>query len=723
MSEKTVIHIEELDYNDELKNTSIIKNSCLENYVISTNKKNSIYIWNTNDHTFFNRLDGHTDKINHVIINNNKTIAISASNDYTIRVWNLKTNECLRILKRHNHNVNYLAFNKNEDKFISASDDKTICIWDLSTLNNIGILEGHTSFVTKIISLDNSKILSISHDHTIRIWNIDSKECIRILKAHKTKITDIVLNDDNSYAYSISIDGNICIWNLLQFSLLKSLDNRYQSTNKLCLSKNSRYLVTSSLNKIIVWNLEENICQNIFEGYEYTISDFSISTTNDWIYSISKNGNIRIWDIKKNRCIKIHDTNLELQYLFINDLLFVSTVNETIVFNQNIDNINLVYKMNDYLVAKIISVTDEISLHNQIKHTIEDIKDYVNKKNYEYAYDKILSLQKMKKTKYVKEIQKSYNVLCHELNIVKLNDVFNIFSIKTPKNNVKFLRIDNQNNLLYVILKNDIIEIWNVIDFQLTKTININTESIIDLKIIKNKTYLINQFNNNYHISINEIDTSNSIGNINNINEKIIAIEFLRNNEIAMILTDNGIIYIWDLKHSKNIMELNNDDVEIEIDFYKLSLSKKYLVYSDTENKIYIFNIQNFSFCEKLKGYIFLDITKNDEIVLYSEIDKKLFLYNIQNHNLKCIIENIENSITKAIYNSKKNTLITLNKKNIITFYHVCDYSIAKIIDYSNIMINNVMINEVNSILFTKLTDSVQIWLLDFDFNFESKKV
>lgn len=90
-------------------------------------------------------------------------------------------------------------------------------------------------------------ILSSSYDNTIRIWDLTTKEELFCFKGHNDYITQLILFKDNTKAISVSDDGKLIIWNLLNGELITFLSfNR--AISKISLTFDEKQIIVGERN-------------------------------------------------------------------------------------------------------------------------------------------------------------------------------------------------------------------------------------------------------------------------------------------------------------------------------------------------------------------------------------------------------------------------------------------------------------------------------------------
>ena len=93
-------------------------------------------------------LNGHTNFVYTIAINEDSKYLISGSADRSIKVWNLKEKREECSLIGHTYGIRSVAISKDGKYLISGSEDKSIKFWNLEEKLDEHSLYGHTSNVS-----------------------------------------------------------------------------------------------------------------------------------------------------------------------------------------------------------------------------------------------------------------------------------------------------------------------------------------------------------------------------------------------------------------------------------------------------------------------------------------------------------------------------------------------------------------------------------------------
>ncbi|KAJ3392402.1 hypothetical protein HDU92_008461 [Lobulomyces angularis] len=214
--------------------------------------------------------------------------------------------------------------------YIYVSSYATSNVARLNTItNDIIYFKGHTNTV-KYVLVHNGLLYTGSMDKTIKVWDAAKRTLIRTLSGHTDTIMNIIIYGD--YIYSGSYDGSIIKWAISDGKFV----NKYnQGSSIYTLTINDGIIYSGSSNGYVyklvistntfsvylsysygVYSLAtdgyriflgtsngiyEHYLSNSAYSYKYEHSitnDDLILVNNGYIYSITKNNNVKQWNIK-----------------------------------------------------------------------------------------------------------------------------------------------------------------------------------------------------------------------------------------------------------------------------------------------------------------------------------------------------------------------------------------------------------------------------------------
>ncbi|KAK5174257.1 SCF ubiquitin ligase complex subunit cdc4 [Saxophila tyrrhenica] len=137
----------------------------------------TVRVWKISNGELLQRLQGHTQKVYSVVLDQDRARCISGSMDNLVKVWDLESGTCLFSLEGHTSLVGLLDLS--HDRLVSAAADSTLRIWDPDTGACKATLSAHTGAIT-CFQHDGQKVISGS-DRTLKMWNVKNGECVRDL--------------------------------------------------------------------------------------------------------------------------------------------------------------------------------------------------------------------------------------------------------------------------------------------------------------------------------------------------------------------------------------------------------------------------------------------------------------------------------------------------------------------------------------------------------------
>jgi mitogen-activated protein kinase organizer 1 len=287
------------------------------------------------------------DKAIYVIkFSNDGDYCMTGSQEKSIKLYNPFKKQLIKSYDNiHNNDVLDLTIAKDNTKFASVGLDKSVYLTDSIKCTVLRRFNGHLDRINSInFNNDESILLSGSHDCSVRLWDLKShsREPIQTLIDSSDSISRVLCNDNQ--ITSISVDGNLRIYDIRIGKLLKynlnvtlngidiSSDGNYYcisgiddcirfieiSSGKILkvfagLHKSKNYskvvkfsqndsgvFITSENNDIVYYDLVDEKKDKIFRGHTKISSGFDINLKKDGIgISSGFDGNIFLWNFDK----------------------------------------------------------------------------------------------------------------------------------------------------------------------------------------------------------------------------------------------------------------------------------------------------------------------------------------------------------------------------------------------------------------------------------------
>ncbi|KAK9899009.1 WD40 repeat-like protein [Cystobasidium minutum MCA 4210] len=282
-------------------------------------------------------LAGHADVVLCLARNSSGTMLFSGSKDKTARLWRPITAPgsskprwvCVAIFEGHLESIGAVAIaRKNGLIAATASQDKTVKLWDLtpfmgeidgSTIDTIVPQKAHALTTVKVHDKDinsvdfapNDKILATgSQDRTAKVFGIDYTPSTKaqptpsakltplgLLKGHKRGVWSVKFSPTEQCVATASGDQTIKLWNINDFSCLKTLEGHTNTILRLDFLPSGQQLVSSGSDGLVkVWNLKDEECVATLDNHEDKIWALAINRDASMMVSGGADSVISFWE-------------------------------------------------------------------------------------------------------------------------------------------------------------------------------------------------------------------------------------------------------------------------------------------------------------------------------------------------------------------------------------------------------------------------------------------
>lgn len=272
------------------------------NQIIFSASGNLVWVWDINSRFAFMQLEGHTDRVNDIALNNDGSRAITASTDGTLRLWDTATGKTLRAMNGEGSSIQAVAFSPTQDRALSGNLAGSVVLWNTITGRRISVLEGHTETVLALdFSPDGKQALSGSLDGRVILWDVESGEIIRALEGHTGGIRTVAFSPDGALALSGSSDRTIRLWNLADGEEINRYEGHTGAVSAVSFTPDGTLLVSSSFDGTIrLWDMESGFELRRYQaehvsGGTVRMMDAVISPNGRWVLSGMDDNSVRLW--------------------------------------------------------------------------------------------------------------------------------------------------------------------------------------------------------------------------------------------------------------------------------------------------------------------------------------------------------------------------------------------------------------------------------------------
>jgi WD40 repeat protein len=258
-------------------------------------------------------------------------------------------------------------------------------------------LKGHTDKVTSIaISMDNLFLVSGGYGGNIKVWNLKTFSIVKDIQiGNKKTIWSVDISYGNKYIASGSSDNTIRICGLKDENICYSLKGHDNDITSVTFTRNGKYLVSGSVDRSIkIWDFRNERLIKTLKGHDSTVRDISLSADDKYIVSGGYDNKVKIWDFQKAQLVdtfKGHTKSITSVEVSSDDVYIISSSED--------DSIIIWDFINKKIFKTItISSTNEIQGHYSNPSVISADDIYII-----LARGNIISIWDLDKTKLVKE--------------------------------------------------------------------------------------------------------------------------------------------------------------------------------------------------------------------------------------------------------------------------------------------------------------------------------
>ena len=251
---------------------------------------------------------GHRDCIYALEFSLQENCFYSGGSEGYIVEWNTITKGDGKLIVHVKKPIYSLLLNTNSQQLFCGTSTGNLHVIDLKENLEIKNIEAHALGLFDIKMLGEYFITS-GGDGAIKIWNLHDFTLLKSIKASDKSARVIAINSiTKEFAVGFS-DWRISIFNSENFTLKKVLESHTNSVFSLCYSPNGNYLLSGGRDAILkVWDVKNNY-QLLLEIPAHTlqIKCIAYNPTGNLFATVSMDKTIKIWDADNFELLKVID--------------------------------------------------------------------------------------------------------------------------------------------------------------------------------------------------------------------------------------------------------------------------------------------------------------------------------------------------------------------------------------------------------------------------------
>lgn len=148
--------------------------------------------------------------VNNVFITSDGKTVVTVSKDWTARIWDADTGECLHKLEGHSDSVIGVAVDEVSQIMATFSLDNSVHVWCLRDGGHLGNVEVNHGIQQVAISFAGDIAIALDNG-VIAMAKVDKLKDLRRLQVHTNDITGLAFTEDGKYVVSSSLDCTLKI--------------------------------------------------------------------------------------------------------------------------------------------------------------------------------------------------------------------------------------------------------------------------------------------------------------------------------------------------------------------------------------------------------------------------------------------------------------------------------------------------------------------------------
>ena len=264
-------------------------------------------------------MEGNINEVCSIKFSNDCNYIISTDDKGVIYIWDIRTGSLIKSLNQKEGTsilVDYADITPDGKWIIASSNQVNLCIWNIKSGDIVEEPNGQIYYSMATMSHDGKYFaLASSNEITIKDGNLNEK--VQEIKECKSSIKDLAFSPDGKFLLSTTDNKIVQIWDIQTGALIKE----FSDVCMYAFSKDSQFIAMKIFSKgIYVWNLQENSIYQILDSPQWDIDAMQFASNNMYIAASSTtDASIFIWNLKS----KEHILKLDIKNI-IGDLFFSS---------------------------------------------------------------------------------------------------------------------------------------------------------------------------------------------------------------------------------------------------------------------------------------------------------------------------------------------------------------------------------------------------------------
>jgi WD40 repeat protein len=267
----------------------------------------TVKLWDIENGRLIHSFEGHTGSVTRVIPSGDGRYAVSSSQDKTLRVWDIAAGKELSVMRGHTDAIWGVDVDWPQGIAVTASSDMTLRLWTQSRALPDDPIEGHTSPVYGLtISRDGRYAVSGAQDKTVCVWEISTGKLLRKLEGQTDVVMGLTMTDDGQTILAGCDDGQVYIWDFATGSLLRQFAHGTRRVRSVVVTKDGRIAVSACNDKLLrVWDMATGEVIRVLEGHTERVRCAVFTPDGQHLISASLDQTLRVWDWTTGKTVRV----------------------------------------------------------------------------------------------------------------------------------------------------------------------------------------------------------------------------------------------------------------------------------------------------------------------------------------------------------------------------------------------------------------------------------
>jgi centriolar protein POC1 len=221
-----------------------------------------------------------------------------------VQVFDFLKQQLITTLKRHQKQLFDIRSVGHKHEILVASEDGTVSVWSLKTLeflHSVAISDDTVRCIS--ISPDEKQVAFGCRDNQVKIYDLEDYTLIKTLHGHAMSVFSLGFTRDGNYLISGGRDAQVKIWDALSYDLVHNIPAHLFAVNCIAIHPALPYFASASMDKSIkIWGADDFKLYKVIsreKGYEsHALSINKIVWNGNQLISVSDDKKVMVWDIR-----------------------------------------------------------------------------------------------------------------------------------------------------------------------------------------------------------------------------------------------------------------------------------------------------------------------------------------------------------------------------------------------------------------------------------------